>query len=83
MAKERSPDKQEALNNAARHLNRNDRMNVHTLEGLYAQESSFGQKRGEKYSSHAAGDFQIRKDTAKEMGLGITKNGRHIFIIDK
>lgn len=71
--KRETPHRQRALIEASRHLNRNDRMNVHTLEGIYAQESSFGQKRGKRYSSRAAGDFQIQKRTAEEMGLEVNQ----------
>lgn len=72
--KRETPVRQKALIEASRHLNRNDRMNVHTLEGLYARESSFGQKRGKKYSSGAAGDFQIQEGTAKEIGLEVNQD---------
>ena len=58
-----------ALETASRHFDKNDAFDVHTFEAVYAQESSFGQTQGKPNSRGAAGGFQIRRSTAKGIGL--------------
>jgi hypothetical protein len=62
-----------ALGTASRHFDKNDVMDVHTLEVLYGQESGFGKYRGKRNSDGAAGDFQIKKTTAQDMGLYVSE----------
>ena len=61
-----------ALETASRHFDRNDAMDIYTLEAVYAQESNFGQNRGKRNSAGAAGDFQIKKRTAQALGLKVS-----------
>lgn len=70
--KRETPEKRRALEIASRHFDRNDEMDVHTLEAVYAKESSFGQIRGKRNSVGAAGDFQIRRATARGLGLQVS-----------
>lgn len=51
----------QALEKASAFFDRKVDLDVHTLEAVYAQESSFGQTRGQRGSKGAAGDFQIDK----------------------
>jgi hypothetical protein len=74
--------KREALENASRHFDSKDSLTVNTLEAIYGQESSFGKNRRSRGISGAAGDFQIEKNTAKEMGLTVSNKNDERFDID-
>jgi membrane-bound lytic murein transglycosylase MltF len=79
--KREAPHIREALETASRHFDRNDILDVHTLEALYGQESSFGQNRRQRNIKGATGDFQMESDTAKEMGLHISEKDDERFDI--
>ncbi len=72
-----------ALETAARHFDKNDALDVHTLEALYGQESSFGVSRRHRGISGAAGDFQVEKKTAERLGLYVSKENDERFDVDK
>lgn len=77
-----TPHKQYALENASRHFSEKDALTVNTLEAIYAQESSFGKSRGKRGSAEAAGDFQLKKETAKRLGLTVTDKNDERFDVD-
>lgn len=77
-----SPHIRRALEAASRHFDRNDSINVHTLEAVYGEESSFGQARRSLGINGAAGDFQMDAATARRMGLSTTKRNDERFDID-
>lgn len=72
----------EALETASRHFDRNDALDVHTLEALYGQESSFGQNRRKRNIKGATGDFQMDLATAQRMGLHISENDDERFDVE-
>src|SRR5437016_1700644 len=80
--KRETPFQRKALETASRHFDKNDTMDVHTLEALYGQESSFGKYRGKRNSNGAAGDFQIKKKTAKDLGLRVSEKNDERFDLD-
>ena len=71
-----------ALERASRHFDRNDAMDVHTIEAVYARESRFGQDRGKRNSRGAAGDFQIKKELAKNIGLQVSAENDERFDVN-
>jgi len=77
-----TPHKQAALENASRHFAKKDDLTVNTLEALYGQESSFGKTRGKRGSAGAAGDFQLKKETARRLGLIVTEKNDERFDVD-
>lgn len=79
--KRETPHIREALETASRHFDKNDILDVHTLEALYGQETSFGQNRRRRNIKGATGDFQMESDTAKEMGLHISRKDDERFDI--
>ncbi|MBN1114044.1 MAG: transglycosylase SLT domain-containing protein [Oligoflexia bacterium] len=77
-----TPHKQKALENASRHFDKNDSLTVNHLEAIYGQESSFGVQRRKRGITGAAGDFQLEKETAKRLGLTVTKENDQRFDVD-
>lgn len=77
-----TPYQRKALEAASRHFDKNDVMDVHTLEALYGQESSFGKLRGKRNSNGAAGDFQIKKNIARDLGLKVSAKNDERFDLD-
>jgi membrane-bound lytic murein transglycosylase MltF len=77
--KRETPRLRRSLETASRHFDRKDALDVHTLESMYGQESSFGQKRRNRNSKGAAGDFQMEAATARRMGLHISKKDDERF----
>ena len=73
-----------ALENASRHFDELDPFTVHTLEAIYGQESSFGTNfhRNRRGSDLAAGHFQLKKGTAEDYGLIVTKSNDERFDVD-
>lgn len=80
--KEEDDHTREALEAASRHFDKNDALTVNTLEAIYGKESSFGSDRRSRNISGAAGDFQIEKNTAKRMGLTVSKENDQRFDVD-
>jgi len=80
--KRETPHKREALENASRHFDNSDHLTVNTLESIYSQESSFGSKRGKRGTSGPAGDFQLKKMTAANLGLTTSTLNDERFDID-
>src|SRR5438105_2700415 len=80
--KKETPFQRKALETASRHFDKNDTMDIHTLEALYGQESSFGKYRGKRNSNGAAGDFQIKKKTAQDLGLHVSEKNDERFDLD-
>lgn len=74
--------KKEALENASRYFNKDDSLTVNTLESVYGQESSFGTMQGKRGSTGAAGHFMLKKATAEEYGLIVSKKNDQRFDID-
>lgn len=62
-----------ALDDAARTFRKGDPYNVHTLEAIYGQESSFGRFMREPGMDGAAGHFHQEKVTAEGEGMTVTK----------
>jgi membrane-bound lytic murein transglycosylase MltF len=77
--KKETPHVRGSLETASRHFDRNDALDVHTLESMYGQESTFGQNRRNRNSNGAAGDFQMDAATARRMGLHISKKDDERF----
>jgi membrane-bound lytic murein transglycosylase MltF len=77
-----TPHVRRALETASRHFDKNDTMDVHTLEAVYGKESRFGQTRGKRNSDKPSGDFQIEKDLAKKMGLQVNATNDERFDVD-
>lgn len=71
-----------ALETASRHFDRGDAIDVHTIEAIYGQESSFGQNRRKMGTAGAAGDFQMESETARSVGLKVTKNADERFDLE-
>lgn len=71
-----------ALEKGSAFFDKDDDLDVHTLEAVYAQESSFGQTRGKRGSKGPAGDFQIKKSTARSVGMTVTDKKDSRFDID-
>ncbi len=67
--KRETPAVRIALENASKHFDNSDALDVHTLEAIYARESSFGQMAGKRGNVGAAGLFQIEKRKARAIGL--------------
>jgi hypothetical protein len=80
--KKETPHKREALENASRHFDDSDGLTVNTLEAMYSQESSFGTKRGKRGSNGPAGDFQLKKNMAKRLGLNTSSKNDERFDVD-
>ncbi|MBI3556685.1 MAG: transglycosylase SLT domain-containing protein [Deltaproteobacteria bacterium] len=80
--KRETPHQRKSLETASRHFDRNDAMDVHTLEAVYAQESSFGQSRGRRNATGPAGDFQLKRNVAQKMGLHVSKANDERFDLD-
>ncbi|MBD3393426.1 MAG: transglycosylase SLT domain-containing protein, partial [Chitinivibrionales bacterium] len=72
----------EALEAASRHFEEKDSLTVNTLEAIYGKESSFGSDRRSRNIPGAAGDFQLEKNTAKRMGLTVSKENDQRFDVD-
>ena len=74
-----------ALENASCYFDGNNPFTVHTLEAVYARESSFGRKMGanKRGSNGPAGHFQFDKPTGIQYGLKITKDNDERFDIDQ
>lgn len=79
--KKETPEVRRSLERASRHFDKHDAMDVHTLEAVYAKESTFGKKRGTRNSDYPAGDFQIDKATAMRFGLQVSENNDERFDI--
>ncbi len=77
-----TPHKREALERASYHFDKNDKLNVHTLEAIYGQESSFGKNRRKRGIKGAAGGFQLEKPTAERMGLLVSRKNDQRFDVD-
>lgn len=71
-----------ALENASTYFDNNDVLDVHTLEAVYAKESSFGTLLNERGSKGAAGEFQLKKALAEHYGLIVSKANDQRFDID-
>lgn len=76
------PRVRKALENASRYLDPQSGFTVHTLEAMYAQESSFGVLVGERGSTRPAGHFQLKVDVAEHYGLSVSKKNDQRFNID-
>ena len=72
----------EALENASTYFDNKDVLDVHTLEAIYGQESSFGINRNQRGIDGPAGDFQIEKATAEQYGLFVSKANNQRFDVD-
>ena len=68
-----------SLETASRHFDKNDSLDVHTLEAMYGEESSFGQERRKRNSRGAAGDFQMEARTAINLGLQVSAKNDERF----
>ncbi len=77
-----TPRVRKALENASRHLDPQSGFTVHTLEAMYAQESSFGTLMGKRGVSGPAGHFQMKADVARSYHLIVTKRNDQRFNID-
>ncbi len=77
-----TPRVRKALENASRHLDPQSGLTVHTLEAMYARESSFGVLVGERGSTRPAGHFQLKANVAKHYGLSVSKKNDQRFNID-
>jgi len=80
--KRETPHQIKALETASRHFDKNDAMDVHTLEAQYGQESTFGQNRGKRNSDRPAGDFQMKKKLAQDIGLQVSVKNDERFDLD-
>ena len=80
--KRETPHIRKALENASTYFDHNDILDVHTLEAVYAKESSFGTLLHERGIDSAAGEFQLYKATAKQYGLSVSKENDQHFDID-
>jgi len=78
-----TPDVQRALKNAAEHFDSDDALDVHVLEGVYGQESRFGQNLRRREMKGAAGHFHMEAETAREMGITVNKSGDQRFDLDE
>jgi len=74
--------KREALENASRYFDNEDALTVNTLEAVYGRESSFGTQMRERGIDGAAGHFHLKKATAQEYDLTVTKKNDQRFDID-
>lgn len=72
-----------ALEHAAKLFPEESLYDFFMLEGMYGKESSFGTDKGEKNSSEAVGDFQIKPDIADKYGLKVSKKLDERFDVDK
>jgi len=72
----------QALENASTYFDHNDIMDVHTLEAVYAKESSFGDSLRTRGTIKAAGEFHFDKVTAERYGLTVSKENDQRFDID-
>ncbi len=78
-----TPHEIKALENASRHLGKNNIFTVHTLEAIYGQESVFGTQLRKVGMAGAASYFHIEKQTAERyIKFKITKNNDPRFNID-
>lgn len=77
-----TPHLRTALERASRHFDRNDALDVHTLEAMYGKESSFGRSRGKRNSEFPAGDFQIDPSLARKNGLRVSERNDERFDLD-
>ena len=77
-----TPEQKRALDNAAKIFGEDDLYNVHTLESLYGQESSFGRYMRHRGMDGAAGHFHQEKETALGMGLSVTKTNDQRFNVN-
>jgi len=73
---------QTALENASKYFDDNDDLTVNTIEAVYGKESSFGAMQKNRGIEEAAGHFQLRKPTAEEYGLIVSKGNDTRFDID-
>jgi membrane-bound lytic murein transglycosylase MltF len=80
--KRETPHQRKALETASRHFDKHDAMDVHTLEALSGQESSFGKYRGKRNSDGAVGDFQMKKSVAQKIGLHVSEKNDERFDLD-
>ena len=80
--KRETPHIRKALENASTYFDHNDVLDVHTLEAIYAKESSFGTLLNERGTVGAAGEFQLKKALAEHYGLSTSKENDQRFDID-
>ena len=80
--KRETPHIRKALENASTYFDYKDVLDVHTLEAVYAKESSFGTLLNERGISGPAGEFQLKKATAEQYGLIVSKENDQRFDID-
>ena len=80
--KRETPHIRKALENASTYFDHNDVLDVHTLEAIYAKESSFGTLLHERGIDGAAGEFQLKKALAEHYGLSTSKENDQRFDID-
>ncbi len=80
--KRETPRVRKALESASRYFDGNDNLTVHTLEAVYAQESSFGTMLRERGSTVAAGHFHLKPDTARRYSLNVLEKNDQRFDID-
>ncbi|MDB5038267.1 MAG: tail length tape measure protein [Bacteriovoracaceae bacterium] len=79
-----TPEQLEAVNRASKIFPDGSAYNIHTLEGMYGQESSSGRlNMGEKNSPGLAGHFQISPDVAAHYGLKVDKKIDERFDVNK
>ena len=80
----RTTHQTEALENASRHFDDQDALDVYVLEGVYGQESDSGRDNGGKRGGNGPrGPFALEKDTATRMGLGTSAGDDQRFDIDE
>ena len=72
-----------ALERASKHLPARQQYDFHILQGIYGQESGFGENRGKKNTTGPAGDFQLTKEIAKKYGLKVTEKSDDRFDVNK
>ena len=80
--KRETPHIRKSLENASTYVDHNDVLDVHTLEAIYAQESSFGTLLNDRGIVGAAGEFQLKKTLAEYYGLNTSKENDQRFDID-
>ncbi len=78
-------NKVKALENSSKIFDENDNFDVHTMESIFAIESSFGTVKniGIRGSDEPAGYFQQKKNSAEKAGLIVTKKNDERFDIDR
>jgi membrane-bound lytic murein transglycosylase MltF len=74
--------KRKALENASRHFDDEDSLDVNDMEAVYGVESSFGTDRRSRGGRGAAGDFMLDKTTGGRYGLTMEEKNDERFDVD-